>query len=72
MAENTFDFLIGEEKGNEMQISCSLFFGDFTAVIGSLPKVDDMGISKLFFVVFFAVSAYVLTKMTKNNSWSIV
>lgn len=58
MAENTFDFLIGEDKGNEVQISCSLFYGDFTTVIGSLPKVDDMGISKLFFVVFFDISLF--------------
>ena len=58
MVENTFDFLIGEEKENEVQISCSLFYGDFTAVIGSLPKVDDMGISKLYFVVFFDISLF--------------
>jgi hypothetical protein len=51
MAENTFEFLIGEEKETEVQISWSLCYGDFTAVIGSLPKVQDMGISKLFFVV---------------------
>ena len=68
MAENTFDSLIGEEKGNEVQISCSLFYGDFTAVIGSLPKVDDMGISKLFFVVFFDISLFCGISVCVHNN----
>ena len=68
MAENTFDFVIGEEKENEVQISCSLFFGDFTAVIGQLPRVDDMGISKLYFVVFFDISLFCVISVCVNDN----
>ena len=57
MEENTFDFLLGEEKDAEVQVSCSLFLGDFYGIIGSLPKAEDMGIFK---------------KSTKNNSSMLI
>ena len=52
VAENTFDFVLaGEEKDNATHVQCSLFHGDYSDVIGALPRTNnsEFGLSLIFF-----------------------
>ena len=51
VAENTFDFVLaGEEKDNATHVQCSLFKGDYSDLIGALPKGNhrEFGLSIIF------------------------
>ncbi len=54
MADNTFYYVIGDEKATAVEVQCVLFEGEYTKLIGSLPWKDrQIGAFMFFFFFFF-------------------
>ena len=56
MEDNTFYYVLGDEKETAVEVQCVLFEGEYTKLIGSLPWKDrQIGASMIFFFFFFAL-----------------
>ena len=56
MEDNTFYYVLGDEKETAVEVQCVLFEGEYTKLIGSLPWKDrQIGASMIFFDFFFAL-----------------
>ena len=54
MEDNTFYYVLGDEKETAVEVQCVLFEGEYTKLIGSLPWKDrQIGASMIFFFFFF-------------------
>ena len=72
MEDNTFYYVLGDEKETAVEVQCVLFEGEYTKLIGSLPWKDrQIGASMIFFFFFLPLlwsSMYRMKKkLTKNN-----
>ena len=56
MEDNTFYYVLGDEKETAVEVQCVLFEGEYTKLIGSLPWKDrQIGASMIFFFFFALV-----------------
>ena len=53
--------LEGEEKDSAVQLQCTLFNGDYTTLIGALPRKDiEFGVLYQSFIVVFLITHVVV------------